>query len=295
VRITLLVTGRWRSALLRTTMLSPFLVTSFDSPSRNGGSRANASDTGAASRERHLRAAARRWANSRPNNLPNTASTGALLVTGAAPLGWLTPCTVGLLGDSKPMADSITFTSGDLTLRGFIWKPEGPSPFPAILWNHGSEKLPSSGCSVATYFYSRGYVFPVPHHRGHGQSPGDDIVDQLIAATSPEQWSRLLVILQETHLRDQLAALAYLRTLPYLDQSRLLVMGASFGGIRTTLALEGEYGFRVAVNCSGAAATWSRSPDLRERLTAAASKAKNSGFLFSSRERLRLNTEPSSE
>jgi hypothetical protein len=26
-------------------------------------------------------------------------------------------------------------------------------------------------------------------------------------------------------------------------------MGASFGGIQTMLALEGEYGFRVAVNC----------------------------------------------
>jgi carboxymethylenebutenolidase len=69
------------------------------------------------------------------------------------------------------MPDSITFTSGDLTLTGFIWKPEGPGPFPAILWNHGSEKLPSSGGSVATYFYSRGYVFLVPHRRGHGQSP----------------------------------------------------------------------------------------------------------------------------
>jgi carboxymethylenebutenolidase len=57
-------------------------------------------------------------------------------------------------------------------------------------------------------------------------------------------------------------------------------MGGSFGGIQAMLALEGEYGFRVAVNCSGASATWSRSPDLRERLTAAASKAKIPVFFF---------------
>jgi carboxymethylenebutenolidase len=178
------------------------------------------------------------------------------------------------------MPDSITFTSGDLTLGGFIWKPEGPGPFPAILWNHGSEKLPGSADSIASYFSSWGYVFLVPHRRGHGQSPGEYIGDQLDAATSPEQWSRLLVVLHETHLQDQLAALAYLRTIPYVDQNRLVVMGASFGGIQTMLALEGEYGFRVAVNSSGAAMTWRGSPDLRERLTAAASKAKMPVFFF---------------
>jgi hypothetical protein len=37
---------------------------------------------------------------------------------------------------AKP--ELITFTSGDLALKGFIWKPEGPGPFPAIVWNHGS-------------------------------------------------------------------------------------------------------------------------------------------------------------
>jgi carboxymethylenebutenolidase len=185
---------------------------------------------------------------------------------------------MGLVQTAMP--DSITFTSGDLALKGFIWKPEGPGPFPAILWNHGAEKLPGTADSVAPYFASRGYVFLVPHRRGHGHSPGDYIVDQLDAATSPEESSRLLVVLHEVHLRDQLAALDYLRSLPYVDQNRLVVMGASFGGIQTMLALEGEYGFRVAVNCSGAAMTWRRSSDLRERLTAAASKAKMPVFFF---------------
>jgi hypothetical protein len=50
-------------------------------------------------------------------------------------------------------------------------------------------------------------------------------------------------------------------------------MGASFGGIQTMLAVEGGHGYRVAVNCSGAAQAWRASPDLRARLTAAASKA----------------------
>ena len=79
----------------------------------------------------------------------------------------------------------ITFTSSDLALKGFVWKPEGPGPFPAILWNHGSEKLPGTVDSVAPYFVSRGYIFLVPHRRGQGRSPGPYIMDQLNAATSP--------------------------------------------------------------------------------------------------------------
>src|SRR5271165_6643740 len=62
----------------------------------------------------------------------------------------------------------ITFTSGDIALKGFIWKPEGLGPFPAIVWNHGSERLPGTVNSVAPYFVSRGYIFLVPHRRGQG-------------------------------------------------------------------------------------------------------------------------------
>ena len=122
-------------------------------------------------------------------------------------------------------------------------------------------------------FVSRGYTFLVPHRRGQGRSPGAYIMDQLNAATSPEQRSLMLVALNEVHLQDQLGALAYLRSLPYVDQNRLVVMGASFGGIQTMLAVERRSGYRVAVDCSGAAQTWRGSPDLRARLTAAASKA----------------------
>lgn len=167
----------------------------------------------------------------------------------------------------------ITFASGDLALKGFIWKPTGPGPFPSIVWNHGSEKLPGAVYSVAPYFVSRGYVFFVPHRRGQGRSPGPYILDQLKVATSPEQRGRMLVALMELHLQDQLAALDDLRSLPYVDQSRLVVMGASFGGIQTILAVERKSGYRVAVDCSGAAQTWSESPDLRARLMAAASEA----------------------
>jgi dienelactone hydrolase len=169
----------------------------------------------------------------------------------------------------------IEFKSGDLDLRGFIWKPSGEGPFPGLLWNHGSEKSPGSVETVAPYFVSKGYVFFVPHRRGQGRSPGPYIMDELSMTGSrlSDERGRREIELHETHLEDQLAALEYLQNLTFIDRNRIAVMGFSFGGIQTMLAVERGPGYRVAVNCSGAAETWRGSSALRSRLTAAASKA----------------------
>ena len=167
----------------------------------------------------------------------------------------------------------VDFRSGDLGLKGFIWKPPGAGPFPAILWNHGSERRPGAVDPVATFFVARGYVFFVPHRRGQGRSPGPYIMDELKTARSPADRSLMLVNLHEAQLSDQLAALAHLRGLSFVDRGRLAVMGFSFGGIQTMLAVERGPGYRVAVNCSGAAQTWNSSPGLQSRLIAAARRA----------------------
>jgi hypothetical protein len=33
---------------------------------------------------------------------------------------------------------TVTFPSGNKRLHGVVYKPEGPGPFPAVLYNHGS-------------------------------------------------------------------------------------------------------------------------------------------------------------
>jgi carboxymethylenebutenolidase len=183
--------------------------------------------------------------------------------------------------DPAPKPELIAFPSGELELKGFIWKPAGAGPFPAILWNHGSEKKPGSVERVAPLFVARGYVFFVPHRRGQGRSPGPYIMDQLKSAGSER--SRMLVKLHDVQLRDQLAALGYLKGLSFVDPQRLAVMGASFGGIQTMLAAERGQGYRVAVNCSGAAQTWGNAPDLQRRLIAAARNAAMPVFFMQAR------------
>ena len=39
-----------------------------------------------------------------------------------------------------PRPELVGFKGGDLELKGYIWKPSGDGPFPAVLWNHGSGK-----------------------------------------------------------------------------------------------------------------------------------------------------------
>jgi dienelactone hydrolase len=167
----------------------------------------------------------------------------------------------------------VSFRGGTLELKGFVWKPLGDGPFPALLWNHGSEKLPGTIDGVAPYFVAKGFVFFVPHRRGQGRSPGPYIMDELKQAGSRDERSRLLVDLHEAQLQDQLAALQYLQTLSYVDRTHIAVMGFSFGGIQTMLAAERARSYRVAVNCSGAAETWKGSSGLRARLIEAARKA----------------------
>ncbi|MGB0085498.1 MAG: prolyl oligopeptidase family serine peptidase [Rhodomicrobiaceae bacterium] len=199
----------------------------------------------------------------------------------------ITAFTTTIAGGNAETADGkpalVDFHSGELDLKGFLWKPAGDGPFPAILWNHGSEKRPGAADPVAQFFVARGYVFFVPHRRGQGRSPGPYIMDQLKTARSAGERSRMLVKLHETQFRDQLAALTYLKGRPFVDQQRLAVMGFSFGGIQTMLAVERGAGYRVAVNCSGAAETWEHAPDLRRRLSAAARNATMPVFFLQAR------------
>ena len=168
----------------------------------------------------------------------------------------------------------VTFKSGNLTLVGYAYHPDGNGPFPTVIWNHGSEKNPGGGPqfdSVAAVFVPAGYAVFAPMRRGHSDSEGGYIVDTLNVARARGDGSdrTLLVKLHETQqLDDQLAGVAYAKTLPFVDARRLVVAGCSFGGIQTLLAAERarSVGFRAALPISPAALTWSRTPEIQERL-----------------------------
>jgi carboxymethylenebutenolidase len=168
-------------------------------------------------------------------------------------------------------AEEVTFPSGKLVLHGFLYRPQGNGPFPAILYNHGSEEKPGTKPALGNFFSSKGYVFFVPHRRGRGRSPNDSNVESLRA-----QGRAGAIALHETHLDDQLAALAYLTKLSGVDSHKITVAGCSYGGIQTVLALEAnaeqKLGLRAAIDFAGGAMSW-RSASLRARMVSAVRKA----------------------
>lgn len=170
----------------------------------------------------------------------------------------------------------VTFPSGNLVLHAFLYKPDGVGPFPALLWNHGSERKPGWLPDVAPLFLKAGYVLFIPHRRGQGRSPGDYVMDLLAQAGARggrDARDKKLLELMETQLEDQTAALSYLQSLPYVDAKRIAVAGCSFGGIQTVLMAERGLGVRAAVDFAGAAQTWNEAPELRKRMLKAVQNA----------------------
>jgi len=167
--------------------------------------------------------------------------------------------------------EEVTFPSGKLVLHGFLYRPRGSGPFPAILYNHGSEEKPGWKPELGELFSSRGYVFFVPHRRGQGRSPNDSYVESLRA-----QGVAGAIALHETHLEDQLSALVYLRQLSDVDPHRIAVAGCSYGGIQTVLAVEAnaeqKLGLRATIDFAGGSESW-RSLSLRDRMVRAIRKA----------------------
>jgi dienelactone hydrolase len=111
-----------------------------------------------------------------------------------------------------------------------LLKPEGPGPFPAVVIMHDCSGLGprSSGAPHrwATELIGRGYVILIPDSfttRGHAGG----------VCTNPSP-SRNEVS-PSRRVRDAYAALGYVRGLPYVDGSRVALMGGSHGG-STTLA-----------------------------------------------------------
>lgn len=189
--------------------------------------------------------------------------------------------------DAPETPKIVRFPSGDLTLGGELFLPEGEGPFPVVLFNHGSApKMINSMASaaIAPNFIEKGWAFFMPYRRGQGLSEdqGTYIMEEIRDAKwflfeSPEE--KLVELHKKDHLDDQLAALEWLRTQPFVDKTRIATVGNSFGGIQVMLGMA-RADYCAGVNASGAAQSWADSKELRELLRSAATVARAPIFFF---------------
>jgi dienelactone hydrolase len=184
--------------------------------------------------------------------------------------------------------ETVVIPSGNLSLKGFLWRPAGTSRAPVVLFIHGSGStdaahtgelaITDAAAILAPVFVKHGYAFLYLFRRGQGLSADQapfmqDLLQREKAAKGDEARTRLQFVLMTTdHLDDVMAGLLFLKTLPGVDPRRIAVVGHSFGGQLTLLAAERDPTLRAAVTFGAAAATWEGSPKLREVLLTAVRK-----------------------
>jgi carboxymethylenebutenolidase len=183
---------------------------------------------------------------------------------------------------------TVTFPSGATMLHGLLYKPDGPGPFPAVLYNHGSARGMLSNEAfeaIAPVYTSRGWVFFAPYRRGQGLSAaaGPYILDKQNAAYKTggirAAAATAVKLLETDHLDDQLAALAWLKKQSFVETNRIAVAGNSYGGIEVVLGAQ-RVNYCAAIDASGGAESWSIAPELQTRMIAAVRNSKAPIFFF---------------
>lgn len=160
----------------------------------------------------------------------------------------------------------VTYPSADRDLAGYLFVPSGDGPFPTMIVNHGSAGFAPIVRDVAAEANRCGYAAFLPVRRGYHENPGPHWQSHLTAAEGSDAWGNQVVDALRQENDDVLAALDWLTRQPRIDTGRIGVMGVSFGGIMTLLAIGRINRFKVAVNFAAAAMTWERAPALQEAL-----------------------------
>jgi poly(3-hydroxybutyrate) depolymerase len=172
---------------------------------------------------------------------------------------------------ATPGFHQVKFQSRGLALTGYLWIPRTesaahPLRLPAVVWNHGSEQyVPVTlGSALAKFYNNADFVFFMPIRRGHLPSPG----------TYRTTLAGLLAEVQ-----DVAAGITYLKSLPVVDRNRIVVSGASNGGIMALLAADQGLGLRAAISFAPGAESWANT-GLRDALVKAAQNVKIPTFII---------------
>jgi uncharacterized protein len=104
---------------------------------------------------------------------------------------------------------------GDVILRGWLFVPDGPGPYPAVTMAHGFAGVKEHGLErFAREFADAGFVVLVHDHRGFGASDGSPRYDV-------DPW---------VQIADWRRAISFLESQPFVDPARIGLWGSSYAG-----------------------------------------------------------------
>jgi dienelactone hydrolase len=188
---------------------------------------------------------------------------------------------------TSPAPQIVDVRSDALHLKGYFWKPSGPGPFPAILFNHGSgaedaqhtagRTMAQAASDLAPIFLKHGYAFLYLCRRGQGLSADQgpfpqDLLKQAQAKSLDARKQLHYQLLTGSQLDDAVAGLTFLKTEPDVDPKRIAIVGHSFGGMLTLLSGDHDSTIRAEVAFAAGANSWQASQEVRYRTLAAVRK-----------------------
>lgn len=149
-------------------------------------------------------------------------------------------CTVYSVRLDERIPTTFLENGAPVELEVVIFKPFGSGPFPTVMFNHGSTgdgsdpslfTVTTYSETVAKFFTDRGWMVAFPQRRGRGQSDG--LYDEGFNANRTFYSCDREITLAgaERALDDLDAAVDWLRIHTDVDTTRMLVSGASRGGV----------------------------------------------------------------
>lgn len=137
--------------------------------------------------------------------------------------------------------------SGTVTLEATLFKPNGPGPFPLVVFNHGKntgdlhQQPRSRPLAFAREFVRRGYAVIAPNRQGFAGSDGTYQQEGCNVGKNGL-----------AQAADVDATVRYMSHQSYVDASRIVVAGTSHGGlVSVAYGTEAAPGVRGIINFSG--------------------------------------------
>jgi dienelactone hydrolase len=134
----------------------------------------------------------------------------------------------------------------DVQMRTAVFVPPGSGPFPVLVYSHGRAGTPAERAQTrlaeergyVRYFLHRGFAVVAPLRPGYGETGGDDREDSGVRFdVFGNCWGRPAFRRSASAAADAvLATLAWVKAQPWADGGRIVLAGASMGGLASIAA-----------------------------------------------------------
>ena len=182
----------------------------------------------------------------------------------------------------------VSFPSSNGIMLGYLYRPPGKGPFPAVVLHYRDHKSLMSGDpahreKLVNFFTSRGYLLFMPDRHADlfaVEEFSDGLVKDLEARPKDRdvQERRTLERMQIVN-RDVVASTEWIKRQPDVDTNNVILVGIASGAMQSLITIE-KVQVRACVLFSPAAISWNDSQSVQNRLIAAAHNTSVPVFLI---------------